>query len=157
MLAQAATLAVTSLDFSMLPFGLIVFSFLALPLIGAAMLAAWLTRRSEECCLAGRGYAPDTDTRVHRGRSPDPRHTRYCSSRRSRRRNFVARQLVTPTTPRVTPPPSTTPGTRPTRRAIEPAYHAPSSFDEPMNRLLIDDTRPPIASAADSCRSTERR
>lgn len=48
MLAQAATLAVTSLDFSMLPFGLIVFSFLALPLIGAAMLAAWLTRRSEE-------------------------------------------------------------------------------------------------------------
>ena len=44
MLAQAVTLAATSLDFSMLPLGLIVFSILALPLVGAAMLAAWLTR-----------------------------------------------------------------------------------------------------------------
>jgi hypothetical protein len=47
MLAQAVTLAVTALDFSMLPFGLIVFSNLALPLIGAAVFVARLTRRSE--------------------------------------------------------------------------------------------------------------
>ena len=47
MLAQAVTLAVTALDFSMLPFGLIVFSILALPLVGAAVLTARLTRRRE--------------------------------------------------------------------------------------------------------------
>ena len=47
MLAQAVTLAVTALDFSMLPFGLIVFSILALPLIGTAVLTAHLTRRRE--------------------------------------------------------------------------------------------------------------
>lgn len=47
MLAQAVTLAVTALDFSMLPLGLIVFSILAVPLIVAAMLGAWWCRRSE--------------------------------------------------------------------------------------------------------------
>src|SRR3546814_14315860 len=82
MLAQAATLAVTSLDFSMLPFGLIVFSLLALPLIGAAMLAAWLTRRSEERCLADRGDAPDPPPPVPRGRSPATRQTQLGRPRR---------------------------------------------------------------------------
>lgn len=48
MLAQAVTLAVTALDFSMLPFGLIVFSVLALPLIGAAVVGAWWCRRNED-------------------------------------------------------------------------------------------------------------
>ena len=48
MLAQAVTLAVTALDFSMLPLGVIVFSILALPLVGAAMLGArWSGRREE--------------------------------------------------------------------------------------------------------------
>ena len=49
MLAQAVTLAVTALDFSMLPFGLIVFSILSLPLMAAATIGAWWSRRSERC------------------------------------------------------------------------------------------------------------
>src|SRR3546814_18647353 len=60
---------------------------------------------------------------------------RYCSSRRSRRRNFGARQLVTPTTPRVTQPPSTTAGTRPagappTRRRTPPVL--PPTHEKPL-------------------------
>jgi len=47
MLTQAVTLAVTALDFSMLPLGLIVFSILALPLVAAAVLGAWWRRRGE--------------------------------------------------------------------------------------------------------------
>ena len=45
MLAQAVTLAVTALDFSMLPRGLIVFAVLSLPLMAAAVLVARLERR----------------------------------------------------------------------------------------------------------------
>ena len=44
MLAQAVTLAVTSLEFGMLPLGLIVFAILSLPLMAAAALVARWTR-----------------------------------------------------------------------------------------------------------------
>ncbi|GAA3930913.1 hypothetical protein [Luteimonas lutimaris] len=47
MLAQAMTLAVTALDFSLLPLGLIVFAVLSLPLMAAAVLVARWTRRSQ--------------------------------------------------------------------------------------------------------------
>jgi hypothetical protein len=45
MLAQAVVLAATAGDFSLLPLGLMIFAVLALPLIGAASLAAGLRRR----------------------------------------------------------------------------------------------------------------
>jgi len=47
MLAQALTLAVTALDFSLLPLGLIVFSVLSLPLMAAATIGAWWSRRGD--------------------------------------------------------------------------------------------------------------
>ncbi len=47
MLAQAVTLAVTALDFSMLPLGLVVFAILPLPLVAAATLVARRTRRRD--------------------------------------------------------------------------------------------------------------
>src|SRR3546814_18048964 len=72
MLAQAATLPVTSLDFSMLPFGLIVFSFLALPLIRAAMLAPWRPRRHHEVCSQGPVPPPHPDPPVPPGPPPHP-------------------------------------------------------------------------------------
>jgi hypothetical protein len=45
MLAQAVVLALTAGDFSLLPLGLMLFAVLALPLIGAATVAAGLRRR----------------------------------------------------------------------------------------------------------------
>lgn len=47
MLAQAAVLAVTSADFSLLPLGLILFSVLALPAVGLAKLMARICLRRE--------------------------------------------------------------------------------------------------------------
>ena len=47
MLAQAATLALTSGDFSLLPLGLILFGILALPAVGVAQLAARIRLRGE--------------------------------------------------------------------------------------------------------------
>jgi predicted exporter len=45
MLAQAAALAATAADFSMLPLGLILFSMLAVPPIAAAVTAGWFGRK----------------------------------------------------------------------------------------------------------------
>lgn len=45
MLVQALTLAVTAADFGLLPMGLVVFALLALPLVGASLLAAALRGR----------------------------------------------------------------------------------------------------------------
>lgn len=45
MFPQAVVLAFAARDFSLLPLGLILFAFLALPGIGFAYLAAWLRRQ----------------------------------------------------------------------------------------------------------------
>lgn len=47
MLGQAVMLAVTSLEFGMLPLGFIVFAILALPLVAVAVLVAWSVARLE--------------------------------------------------------------------------------------------------------------
>ena len=64
--------------------------------------------------------------------------------------------MVVKTTASVINPPKTTEGTRPINLAATPDSKAPNSFDDPINMLFTDATRPRISSGVYSWRMVPR-